>query len=103
MKKVQLKKKTTTPSRFTPATVPGQGIVWWSHETHELPGRTVTIAEVINKNKSYRGVSIRNPHDCPAPHDGIKFALTRAMQNAKLPKARRKVVWQDFLAKFPKV
>lgn len=79
----------------------------WSYETHELPGRTVTIAELVVPSKNgrgtvrRRGVSIRNPHDCPLPSDGIKVALTRALQNAQLSKARRRLVWQDFLTRFP--
>lgn len=82
--------------------------VRWFYEEHNLPGRTVTIAEVVvpdpkvnGRARGFRGVSIRNPKDCPLKHDGIKYALTRAMERAKLSKARRKAVWSDFLAKYP--
>jgi len=77
--------------------------VKWFYETHELKGRTVTIAEVVmpGKMQRFRGVSIRNPKDCPISSDGVKFALTRALKRAKVGKTQRAKVWVDFLQRFP--
>lgn len=80
--------------------------VEWYYQTFELPGRTVTLAEVAvvaprGRLRLYRGVSIRNPKDCPISSDGIKFALTRALAAAKISKSRRAKVWADFLKRFP--
>ncbi len=82
--------------------------VRWFYAEHNLPGRTVTIALVVvpdpkvdGRARGFWGVSIRNPKDCLLKPDGIKDALTRAMERAKLNKTRRKAVWADFLAKHP--
>lgn len=98
----------TMKKRQSALKLPSPVPIRWFHEEHILPGRTVTIVEVrvpiprvLGHAKTYRGVSIRNPKDSPIPSDGVKFALTRAMQRARLPKAKRRQVWLDFLATFP--